>query len=314
MQNFCVSAVIPTRGRANLLMRAVKSALAQTYSQLEIIVVIDGTDEESKVALDVFTDERLVVLSLPESVGGAEARNVGVRHARGKWIAFLDDDDEWMPDKIQEQVAAAAASSCEFPLVCSQVIARTPTGDFIWPENPPQKPYSEYLLVRSRLSYGEGLMQTSTLFAKRELLRRIAFRPGLRKHQDWDWVLRCTELQGVEVVFISKPLAVWYLDGARIRVSHQNMWRISLDWIKESRKLVTKPAYASFIANNVAPQAAAEKAWGTFFPLIREMVFVGQPRWRDLSVFLGAWFIPLEMRSAIRDFLYARHAARSGKM
>jgi len=314
MKNSCVSAVIPTRGRPNLLVRAVKSALAQTYSQLEIIVVIDGPDEESKAALDLFTNERLVVLSLPKSVGGAEARNLGVQQARGEWIAFLDDDDEWVPDKIQEQFSAAAVSRCEFPLVCSQVIARTPTADFVWPETPPSKPYSEYLLLRSRLSYGEGLMQTSTLFTKRELLQQVPFRSGLRKHQDWDWVLRCTELQSVEVVFIPRPLAIWYLDNTRARVSHQNMWRISLDWIKESRRLVTKPAYSSFIANIVAPQAAAEKAWGNFFPLVRELVFVGSPRWRDLSVFLGAWFVPSEMRSSLRNFLYARHAARSGKI
>jgi glycosyltransferase involved in cell wall biosynthesis len=314
MQNLPVSTVIPTRGRPSLLTRAVKSALAQTYTQLEIIVVIDGEDEESKAALDLITDERLVVLALPESVGGAEARNIGARHAHGEWIAFLDDDDEWMPDKIKQQLSAAAVSRCAFPLVCSQVIARTPTADFVWPENPPTKPYSEYLLLRSRLSYGEGLMQTSTLFTKRELLQQVPFRSGLRKHQDWDWVLRCTELQSVEVVFIPKALAIWYLDNARARVSHQNMWRISLDWIKESRKLVTKPAYSSFIANIVAPQAAAEKAWGNFWPLVRELVFVGRPRWRDLSVFLGAWFIPLEMRNSLRNFLYAKHAARSGKI
>src|ERR1700678_4760251 len=108
-----VSAVIPTRGRPELLCRAVRSALAQTLRQIEVVVVIDGEDPATSIALDELAqqDGRLRVLALGASVGGSAARNRGVDAASGEWIAFLDDDDEWLPGKLQAQFDAMKAST-----------------------------------------------------------------------------------------------------------------------------------------------------------------------------------------------------------
>src|ERR1700758_1632604 len=95
-----VSAVIPTRNRPDLVCRAVRSALAQTYPNIEVIVVIDGPDPVSFASLEVLGDPRIRIIALKESVGGSEARNTGAREAKGSYIALLDDDDEWLPEKI----------------------------------------------------------------------------------------------------------------------------------------------------------------------------------------------------------------------
>lgn len=93
-----VSVVIPTRNRPHLLLdRALRSALTQTLSNIEVIVVVDGPDPATLQTLHGITDPRLRVVALPENLGGAEARNVGVRHARAEWVALPDDDDEWLP-------------------------------------------------------------------------------------------------------------------------------------------------------------------------------------------------------------------------
>ena len=109
-----VSAVIPTRGRPELLQRAVRSALAQTLRAIEVVVVIDGEDPATSLALKEWThqDGRLRVLALPASVGGSDARNRGVEAASGEWIAFLDDDDEWLPGKLQAQLDAVGTIDC----------------------------------------------------------------------------------------------------------------------------------------------------------------------------------------------------------
>src|SRR5216684_3398690 len=107
-----VSAVIPTRSRAALVVRAVRTALNQTYANLEVIVVIDGPDEETMLALSGIHQPRLRVIVLAQSSGGASARNAGVEAAHGEWIAFLDDDDEWLPGKIENQIAAALSCGC----------------------------------------------------------------------------------------------------------------------------------------------------------------------------------------------------------
>jgi glycosyltransferase involved in cell wall biosynthesis len=91
-----VSAVIPTRGRPELLRRAVRSALAQTLREIEVVVVIDGEDSVTRLAMKEWAqqDARVHVVALDVSVGGSDARNRGVDAASGEWIAFLDDDDE----------------------------------------------------------------------------------------------------------------------------------------------------------------------------------------------------------------------------
>src|SRR5438270_3746263 len=128
-----VSAVIPTRGRAGLVVRAVRTALNQTYSNIEVIVVVDGPDVETTFALSNVHDQRIRVVMLPQPAGGASARNAGVEEARGEWIAFLDDDDEWLPSKIESQLSLAMSSGCAEPIVSCRFIARTNTVEHIWP-------------------------------------------------------------------------------------------------------------------------------------------------------------------------------------
>ena len=296
-----VSAVIPTRTRFRLLQRAVSSALAQSHPPVEVIVVIDGPDSETEEGLAKMGDSRVRVIALDNSVGAAEARNVGVRQASGEWIAFLDDDDEWLPNKLYRQLAAIEGSSDGLPVVASKVLARNGHRDDIWPLTPPSKPYSEYLLVRRRLRFGEGIMQTSTLMAKRELLTQVPFRAGLRKHQDWDWILRCTEVETFRVVFVEEALAIWHLDENRVRVSRQDDWRVSLAWIRNVRHLVTKRAYASFLSSYVSRQAAAAGAWKSAYALASEMVQEGQPVVRDFVLLILPWLLPANMLQFIRS-------------
>src|SRR5580698_546767 len=106
-----VSAVIPTRNRPALVSRAVQSVLRQTHSDIEAVVVIDGPDPETAAALEAIGDPRVRVIALAENVGGSEARNVGAREARGEWIALLDDDDEWLPEKIEKQIQSVLSSN-----------------------------------------------------------------------------------------------------------------------------------------------------------------------------------------------------------
>jgi glycosyltransferase involved in cell wall biosynthesis len=307
-----VSAVIPTRSRPEMVVRAVRSVLSQTYPNVEAIVVIDGPDIATANALADIDDARLQVVSLPESVGGAEARNIGVRRSSGEWVGFLDDDDEWLPTKTEEQLRAVEEAKPGLVLVSSQVIARTSSADLIWPEKPPREPYSDYLIVRSCFSYGEGVMQTSSLLASRELLERVPFKKGLRKHQDFDWVLRCTHIHA-KVVYVPKPLAIWNVDENRARISKGSTWQYSLDWIRSAGQLVTKRAYAAFIAVYVVPAAARDHAWGQFFPLLKEMILKGSPRVHDIVAFLGAWLVPLKFHHRLRKAAHARAAVLRGR-
>lgn len=297
-----ISAVIPTRYRASLVTRAVQSVLQQTWQNLEVVVVVDGPDEETVEALQHLSDSRLKVLALPNSRGGAGARNAGVEAAQGTWIAFLDDDDEWLPTKIGQQLEVATHSTAAFPIVACPVITRRPQGEFVYPRRfpKPSEPISEYLLARNSLGFGEGLIQTSSIFTKRELLQKLPFRTDLRKHQDWDWFLRVSNLEGVEIQFVSEPLAIWYRLEERKSISSTYDWNFSHKWIQENRDLVTPRAYAAFLMVEVGAQAATQGEWQAFFPLLWEAMQLGRPKPIDFLLYFAMWLIPKDTRRLYR--------------
>jgi glycosyltransferase involved in cell wall biosynthesis len=295
-----VSAVIPTCGRPDLVVRAVRSALVQTYEDLEVIVVIDGPEPATEKTLEQIGDKRLKVIVLADAVGAAQARNIAVQAARGGWIAFLDDDDEWVPEKTELQVERAKGSKYRFPIVSSQLWARTSRYQLIWPRTEPHYPLSEYLLARNSWSYGEGLLSTITLLVPKDLLAEIPFRSGLKRHQDLDWILRAARHNGAGIEFVAKPLAIWHQAEQRKSISSGTEWRTSLEWIDSIRPIITGRAYASFLATHIAPQAACNRDWDAFPLLLERMVATGKPNSRDLLLFFGMWSVPQGIRRVIR--------------
>lgn len=105
-----VSVVIPTYNRAALAPRAIESVLRQTFRDLEVIVVDDASPDDTRTAVERFADPRVRYVGLAKNKGQWHAENVGIARARGEWVAFLDDDDEWLPEKLEKQIARADAA------------------------------------------------------------------------------------------------------------------------------------------------------------------------------------------------------------
>ena len=143
-----VSVVIPTLHRPTLLMRALASVFRQTWRELEVIVVVDGPDPDTIAILRTIDDPRLRVIVNPRSLTAAGARNAGMDHAKGEWIAFLDDDDEWLPEKLAKQMAYAADRGPVLVTCLSRVV--TPETSFIRPQviYDNLRPIDEYLFDR----------------------------------------------------------------------------------------------------------------------------------------------------------------------
>ncbi len=189
-----VSIVIPTHNRPEMLRRAVRSAQDQTYSNIEIIIVDDASFPSAADAVKSLqkTDSRIRCIRNPRSLGGAGARNVGIGRARGKYIAFLDDDDIWKAEKTSRQVEALEKSqgdacSCGFffrRFGCSR-------SRYI----PSKAPSFENLLASNFLG-GASVCMAS----KRALEAIRGFDTGLRSGQDWDLWLRLAKIGRIELV------------------------------------------------------------------------------------------------------------------
>lgn len=113
--NKVISVVIPSYGRTDTLKRAIGSCLKQTYTDIEVIVVDDNANnnaaQELEMIVSEFGDSRIRLVHNKENLGGALARNEGIKIAEGEYIAFLDDDDEFLPEKLEKQVATLESSA-----------------------------------------------------------------------------------------------------------------------------------------------------------------------------------------------------------
>lgn len=298
-----VSVVIPTRNRPSLVVRGVKSALAQTLTDIEVIVVVDGPDEKTVEALSAIKDSRLHTVALPASVGGSEARNIGVQKGRGKFIALLDDDDEWHPSKLSRQHNTAERSKLRFPVVTCRIIARRPEGDEVWPSRPIRigESMSEYLLCREgSFRQGEGFIQTSTLFVPRDLLLWVPFKAGLPRHQDWDWMIRAAAYPGVKITWVWDTLVIYHIDGYRKSVSAGRALAPSIEWISNN-KHVTPKARAYFYATQIAVRC---HSFGVFCLVVRKTIRYP----RAFLIAMGLALTPRSLVSMLRPRSVLKHA------
>jgi hypothetical protein len=263
-----------------------------------VIVVIDGLDPSTERVLSQIDDSRLRAVKLNFSVGGSEARNVGARAACGRWIALLDDDDEWFREKLEVQLALAQRTASEKAVFVSRYIYRRPGfTDTAWPHSLPRpgQHLSEHLFDSC------GGFQTSTFFCSRRLMLEVPFTKGLLKHQDWDWYLRVTAGLGTELVVAPDPLSIYWVPVNRASVTTGGAWQTSLEWAKSNRELMTKRAYSQFITRVCAEVAAQEpERIASLTLLVRECITNGSANLRLLLQFALMYSFSRSTRARMR--------------
>ena len=189
--------VIPTHNRPYLVRRAIASALAQTVADIEVIVVDDASTEPVVAEGE---DARLRVFRNERSIGVSAARNVGLEQARGRWITFLDDDDELLPDMVQASLDAAGRSELPEPVaVLSGVEDLSTDGVVVRVCEPIAVPLGGDLFGhRFQQTYTQ---QTNSLFAPVEVLRAIGGWDGAIKGlEDDDLLLRLIRVCSIEAL------------------------------------------------------------------------------------------------------------------
>jgi glycosyltransferase involved in cell wall biosynthesis len=295
-----VSVVIPTRNRPELVLRAVRSALGQTYRNLEVVVVVDGPDGETVKAVTDLGESRVRVRRLTESVGGAEARNVGVRAALGEWVAFLDDDDEWLPTKVEKQVEAAIKSGNPLAIVTCKIVLRGGGSDSVVPHKlpAPGQPISEYVLGAPRNGF-----QTSSYFVSRALMLLVPWTKDLKGLQDFDWFLRSNSYPGATLTVVPEPLSIYYVESVDT-ITRKLSWLTCYEWGQQNRSLMTPRASSCFLSRICVNRARAQGAGlRVIARLFFEMLFEGRPDLLSIAMFFGYVTVPYQSRRVIGNWV-----------
>lgn len=196
-----VSVVIPTYNRPDLVSRAIDSVLAQSFQDFEVIVVDDGMEKRSEATVSAFGDKRIKYIKNESSLGGGGARNVGIKNAQGEFVAFLDDDDLWLPKKLEIQIktieeAIGGAGFCFTSVVKDDGKKR---------ENTSVDENTRDWSVRS-LTRFKGFL-TSTLLVNRKVFEEVGyFDESFPTHQEADLILRISQVY--KGVGINMPLVI----------------------------------------------------------------------------------------------------------
>jgi len=295
-----ISVVIPTKGRPELLGRAVKSVLAQTIADLEVIVVVDGDDPATVEQLSLVTDRRLRFLVNPVSRGSGAARNQGGDDAKGQWVGFLDDDDEWLPTKLERQLALGEAATDRVILTCRSAY-QTPTGVSIRPREPYDNtvPFDEWLFDRRHLFGGESFIQTSSLLMPTALFREYGF-PDHGQHEDWEMVIIALKYRKIVLATAPEILVRHYAEEERPSLTQGNRVEGSLSWLDRLQTSLSPRAYSGFCLTVVAQQAARHGQWRDFFRLFGRAFRNGHPTILQITVFLLVWLTPRGLHRALR--------------
>ena len=306
-----VSVIIPTIRRPQIVQRAILSVLAQRFQDFEIIVVVDGPDATTAPALLKALDARIRVLQLSENGGLAEARNQGIYAAHGKWIALLDDDDEWLPEKLGVQVKKAIELGGDHVFVPCRFIEKTMTLERVMPTELPDSAerFSEYMYCDG------GYLQPSIYFMSRALAMEVPFTKGLRHVEDSDWLLRMAKHPLVRIGAVEAPLSIYYNLKEGTRESETTPWAHPLSWAIRNHTLFTPRAFPFFVARLCLNARRAGEPISVLFHLLNTARRYGTLTPKVFSYFIAYWFLPADTlrtaRSAARswtDRLLHRHS------
>ena len=196
-----VSVVIPVYNRAKLIGRALESVFTQSFQDFEVIIVDDASTDDLGTALKPFDDPRMQIVTHEKNRGAGAARNTGIRASRGKYIAFLDSDDEWTRRKLARQVAYLETAPDTTPLAC--------TG-FFMDHSTDQKVYATKLAETTfdldMISQGSHTCLATTLMIRRSCFDEMSlYDEGLPCLEVWDLLLRFARRWSIGV--IGEPMA-----------------------------------------------------------------------------------------------------------
>ena len=264
-----ISVIVPTFNRAAYLGAAVQSALGQVgIDALEVVVVDDCSTDDTASIVAQFSGDKVRFGRHEVNRGGGAARNTGIEEARGRYVAFLDSDDQWHPEKLMKQLAALDRSTCPEETLCyTQVRALSSHGTEILPRRAKRAEES----VGTYLFTNAGHIQTSTILLSRELAMRTRFDPQLRRHQDYDFCLRADRL-GADFVLVDQPLVTWRHDNRGDRISKSVGVEVSEAFLDSRREQLGDAAAAAFWVRQIFPRKIRSSPVASLRELTRGVV------------------------------------------
>ncbi|MBU2742896.1 glycosyltransferase family 2 protein [Acidithiobacillus albertensis] len=273
-ENTLVSVVLPTFNRGHIIELSIRSVLAQTYNNLEVIVIDDASTDDTEKKIEELNDSRIKYLKLKENVGASAARNKGISLARGIFVAFQDSDDIWFPKKIERQIDSYNDMYNRYKTVagcfCRYIKISGNNGTNVVPLSSDllanDGNYHEKLLNRN-------LIGTPTLLAKKEALDKVGgFDSSLSTDEDWDLALKLTKLYRFALTDEILVCSLTSSDGVNTKPRSESILKIiqnNIDSFDKNKKCyslqIRTAAIDCLMRNNISEAIKLAKRGGFKF-------------------------------------------------
>lgn len=278
------------------ILRALDSIINQDTQVGEIVVVIDGSSEFIKNILLKFTqsanDKQISfeIVETGENLGGNHARNVGIAATSADVISFMDDDDEWVPNKISiitEKIQREKLDVQDRYVFLSKMYFGQSERNVIPVDSYKRnEDLGEYMFVQN------GTVQTSSMSISKGQKKATLFDETVLKHQDWDYVLRAYYENDSEIIFFEMPLNYYHTDSsASTSVGRRVRLDFSLEWISRFESYLSVEMIDGFIWRNL------------IMPSVRSLRVSQPSSWISLGrTFHKTKFAQIVIRKMVRKF------------
>ncbi len=302
-KNPTVSVVIPTYNRAYIINQTIQSVLAQTYPDFELILVDDGSRDNTQEVVNKFNDSRIRYIQHERNAGVSAARNTGIEAARGEYIAFLDSDDEWLPEKLEKQLKLFQQSEPQVGAIYTWLCFINEHNEVKRVRNPEHRGF-----LGENLLYANLLGTPSTMIVKRECFDKgVRFDSRLRCSEDWDLYLKLAQHYEFEVV---PEVLVQYRDyhhkanrattNRRATTNSQVVIEGHLIFLKRHHQNI-KQSYKKL------GSFSAQKKAGYFFDLGRRLICHGQIIFHREALNVGTQYLALAFLAYPLSFRFLLH-------
>lgn len=266
-----ISVVLPVHNRADVLARAIGSVLQQDFREFELIVVDDGSTDDSAATVGSFGDKRIRLIQLEENRGGNVARNEGVRAATAPLIAFLDSDDRYLPNKLSWTVAEFSRRP-ELELLVDSFIKVQPPGSRkaeVVRRNPV---IDDRQLFRIALFTRQLWKATPAISVRREVAIKAPFDETLRRLQDFDFLIRASEF--ANCASTDEILWVKYWDANAIS-AQDNMIPANVELVRRHPEYLRTREYRPGLAYALRLSAWRRMKKGDIGGIVRDLRNLG---------------------------------------
>ncbi|GHF80942.1 glycosyltransferase family 2 protein [Thalassotalea marina] len=271
---YLVSIIVPYYNRSECLGPLINSVIAQSHKCWELIVVDDCSkdSEKAQAIIASFGLDKIRYIRHETNKNGAQARNTGIELAKGDFIAFLDSDDTWEPQKLALQLEKFKSTGSHDKTIVYSALNKVFADNSKSPEILPLQRKIEAVSVSDYLFRFDGLMQTTTFLLKTSFAKSLKFNPALVRHQDYDFILRA-ENEGAQFEFIDMPLANWITlpgEGSVVRKGGDLLF--SIEWFEQYKQYMTSTGARAYLGRQMFYIAIKSKKLSTYYSYVFKTV------------------------------------------